>query len=123
MPKTQAPPPQTPNRSVERLFTIPVSSLDHIDHAVTDEECAARGQTNRGEFRAICGTSFLPSAMEDAPGRSCPRCRALLQEAHRPVQRATCGAARKASKRGLVSRLRTRHAKCRQSASSMTRDA
>ncbi len=58
----------------ERLFTTWVTSLDRIDHAVTDEEYAVRLFENRGVFVAVCGTEFLPGPMESAPGPPCLRC-------------------------------------------------
>jgi len=63
----------------DRLFTVPVTSLTHIDHQVTDEECAARGPENRGDFRAVCGVSFLPGPMEGPPGKQCPSCNAIVR--------------------------------------------
>lgn len=66
----------------ERLFTTWVTSLDCVDHAVTDEECAARLEEQRGGvFVAVCGTSFLPGPMEGAPGPPCGTCVDVLRNA------------------------------------------
>jgi hypothetical protein len=70
-----------------RLFTTWITSLDRVDHAVTDEECAVRGQENRSVFLALCGAGFLPGPMEDEPGLPCPRCTALLQARSAPRDR------------------------------------
>lgn len=62
-----------------RLFTTWVTSLDGVDHAVTDEECTVRLLENRGVFVAVCGAVFLPGPMEGEPGPPCPRCVAFLR--------------------------------------------
>jgi hypothetical protein len=62
-----------------RLFTTWVTSLDCVDHAVTDEECTVRLIVNRGEFVAVCGAVFLPGPMEGEPEPPCPRCVAFLR--------------------------------------------
>lgn len=79
---------------VGRLFTTWITSLDGVDHAVTDEECAARLAAARGWFLAVCGAEFLPGPMEDAPAPPCRRCVAFLR-AH-------------AEMRGVSERLATR---------------
>lgn len=63
----------------ERLFTTWITSFSRVDHAVTDEECAARASANRGAFLAVCGVAFLPAPMEQAPGLPCHRCVAYLR--------------------------------------------
>lgn len=58
-----------------RLFTIRVTALfPDVDHAVTDEEMAARNEENRGDYRALCGAVFLPAPSTRGPGRWCPEC-------------------------------------------------
>lgn len=50
------------------MFTTWITSLDSIhrsDHAVTDEEYAARLAENRSVFQAVCGAGFLPRPMEE----------------------------------------------------------
>lgn len=42
-----------------------------VDHAVTDEEMAARSVENRGEYRALCGAVFLPAPDDWPPGQRC----------------------------------------------------
>jgi hypothetical protein len=64
--------------TASRLFTTWVTSLDRVDHAVTDEECTARLIENRGAFVAVCGAEFLPGPMEGAPEPPCSRCVGLL---------------------------------------------
>jgi len=65
----------------ERLFTTWVTSLDQVDHAVTDEEFAARLIEGRGVFVAVCGMSFLPGPMEGVPGPPCGSCVDVVQNA------------------------------------------
>lgn len=72
--------------TAERLFTTWITSLDRVDHAVTDEECAARLAEARGSFRAVCGLAFLPGAMEEEPQPPCRRCVARL---HTRVEKQT----------------------------------
>lgn len=58
-----------------RLFTILVTAYyPSVEHAVSDEEMAARNTENRGEFRAVCGAVFLPAPSTRAPGGRCPAC-------------------------------------------------
>jgi hypothetical protein len=58
-----------------RLFTIWVTAYyPNVEHAVTDEEMAARNAENRGEFRALCGAVFLPAPSTRPPGGRCPTC-------------------------------------------------
>ena len=73
--------------TASRLFTTWVTSLDRVDHAVTDEECTARMIQNRGEFAAVCEAEFLPGPMEVEPGPPCPRCVEFLLNASRASQR------------------------------------
>lgn len=72
----------------ERLFTTWVTSLDGVDHAVTDEEFAARLAENRGVFVAVCGKSFLPGPMEGAPGPPCGPCADVVRKAADALQEA-----------------------------------
>jgi hypothetical protein len=59
----------------KRVFFIWVSAhFPHVDHAVTDEEMAARSAENRGEYRAVCGAVFLPAPDDRPPLRACPEC-------------------------------------------------
>lgn len=61
-----------------RLFTAWYTSLtDRADHAVTDEEFAAR----RSEPVALCGVAVGCTPMEWASGPRCPRCAAELAAA------------------------------------------
>lgn len=62
-----------------RVFTTWITSLDRVDHAVTDEECAARLAENRGVFQAVCGDSFLPGPMEGPAADPCGRCVRFLR--------------------------------------------
>lgn len=56
------------------LFTTWMTSMDGVDHAVTDEEFTAR----RPEPAAVCGVVILLAPMEWEPGPHCPRCVAYL---------------------------------------------
>lgn len=73
-------------RSAELRFTW-ITAFGHgVDHAVTDEEAVA----SRGEYRAMCGTVFLPAAMERPPMPPCPWCMARVR-AHLQAQGAREG--------------------------------
>jgi hypothetical protein len=50
-----------------------------VDHAVSDEESAARNVENRGEYRALCGAVFLPAPSSRPPGPACPACDRFLR--------------------------------------------
>lgn len=93
-----------PQEDVHRLYTVPVTSLEHVEHEVTDEECVARSRENRGIFRALCGTSFLPSPIEEAPGRQCFSCDAIIRAAIRRSMMAKSRPSEAASS-GFISRL------------------
>jgi hypothetical protein len=57
-----------------RLFTTWLTSADHVDHAVADEEFTAHSP----EPETVCGMVVLLAAMEAPPGDRCPRCVAFL---------------------------------------------
>jgi hypothetical protein len=64
----------------KRVFSIRVTAFSpHVDHAVTDDEMAARSDECRGEYRAVCGAIFLPAPDVWAPGRFCPGCVRVLR--------------------------------------------
>lgn len=64
----------------ERMFSIRVTAFcPRVDHAVTDDEMAARTAECRGEYRAVCGAVFLPAPDVWAPGRFCPDCARVLR--------------------------------------------
>jgi hypothetical protein len=95
-----------------RLFTTWVTSLDRVDHAVTDEECTARLIHNRGVFAAVCGAEFLPGPMEREPGPPCPRCVGFLLDAGKASQRPSEPSEspeRVRTRRSWLSRLAGRH--------------
>lgn len=59
-----------------RIFTTWfTSSVDGLDHAVTDEEFAE----HRPEPEAVCGVVIMLTPMECPPGQRCPRCVAFLR--------------------------------------------
>jgi hypothetical protein len=63
-----------------RIFFIWVSAhYPLVDHAVTDEEMAARTIENRGEYRAVCGAVFLPAPDDRPPAPCCPACVQLVR--------------------------------------------
>src|SRR6266545_6789780 len=64
----------------ERVFCIWVTALlPKVDHAVTDEEMAARNTESRGQYRALCGAQFLPAPDDQPPGQTCPECARFLR--------------------------------------------
>lgn len=64
----------TGSRAPGRLFTTWLTSVDRVDHAVTDEEFTE----HTPEPEAVCGAVILLAPMEWAPGPHCPRCLAFL---------------------------------------------
>ncbi len=58
----------------EKIFTTWLTSTDRIDHAVADEEFAARSP----EPGAVCGAVITLAPMETPPGPRCARCSAFL---------------------------------------------
>jgi hypothetical protein len=78
--------------TTDRIFFIWVSAhYPTVDHAVTDEEMAARNTECRGEYHAVCGAAFLPARDDRPPAPCCPACvrlvraRATLPEVERPL--------------------------------------
>lgn len=63
-----------------RDFTRWITCVDGVpvDHAVTDEDMTA-GLNGRNEFRAVCGTRFLPAPMIEVSQRPCERCLLYLR--------------------------------------------
>lgn len=91
-------------------YTVWITSLENVDHVVTDEENATAARDNRGTRHAICGTEFRPAAMATPPGWTCRNCLTICQvqaRAHRARQISGGAAARASGKRGrrLVPRL------------------
>ena len=69
----------------KRVFFIRVTALfPDVDHAVTDEEMAARNVEGRGEYRALCTAVFLPAPDDRPPGQPCPACEKTLREKQTP---------------------------------------
>jgi hypothetical protein len=80
-----------------RVFFIWVSAQDPaVDHAVTDEEMAARNTEGRGDYRAVCGVAFLPAPDDQPPYSTCPACVAVLPQPlrRRRNRKRGCGAKR-----------------------------
>lgn len=66
--------------TTQRLFVIRVTAYHPaVDHAVTDEETAARNAERRGEHRAVCGAVLLPASLDQPPGQRCPACRLIVR--------------------------------------------
>jgi hypothetical protein len=64
-----------------RVFFIWVSAQEPtVDHAVTDEEMAARNAEGRGDYRALCGAAFLPAPDDQPPYAECPACLTFLRQ-------------------------------------------
>ena len=63
-----------------RLFTTwHTSSVDGLDHAVTDEEMATGLGKHAGRYAAVCGHELLATLMSSPPGARCPRCVAYVR--------------------------------------------
>ena len=61
--------------ATERIFFTWITAYyPVVDHAVTDEEMAARNTESRGEYRALCGAVFLAAPDHRPPGSCCPAC-------------------------------------------------
>lgn len=70
------------------LFTTWITAdEDRRDHAVTDEAVDFRWKSRNPAYKAVCGYSVWPIAMESPPGPYCPRCLAYLRS--RATQYAT----------------------------------
>jgi hypothetical protein len=68
------------NISKGRLFYIWITSNGvNEDHAVTDEENAARLNEGRTIYIAVCGDEFIAADMKEPPGRPCARCNIIVQ--------------------------------------------
>jgi len=64
-----------------RLFFIWVTANGaHEDHAVTDEENAARLQVGRAAYVGLCGDEFLGADMREPPGVKCARCSVIVDQ-------------------------------------------
>lgn len=58
----------------ERLYTTWLTSVDGMDHAVTDEMMAAGVRSCRGQFSTVCQDVVTAAFLVVPPGRRCPRC-------------------------------------------------
>ncbi|MFC0540456.1 hypothetical protein [Kutzneria chonburiensis] len=58
----------------DRIFMTWLTSMDRVDHAVTDEEF----HDNRPEPEAVCGDVITLAPMETPSGPRCVRCAAFL---------------------------------------------
>jgi hypothetical protein len=54
------------------------STVDGVDHAVTDTAMATGLAARRGLFLASCGTGIAAAAMVTPPGQRCMRCQAFI---------------------------------------------
>lgn len=73
----------------EVFYTSWITSLDNVDHLVTDRENATGARENRGTRQAVCGAEFRPGPMEIPPGWTCRDCLRVCQahaRAHRALQ-------------------------------------
>jgi hypothetical protein len=62
------------------LFTTwHTSSVDGLDHAVTDEDLTNGTGKRAGRYAAVCGHEVLATLMSNPPGTRCPRCVAYLR--------------------------------------------
>lgn len=67
--------------SAGRLFFIWVTENgSHEDHAVTDEENAARTERHSATYVALCGDEFIAADMREAPGARCARCAVIVEQ-------------------------------------------
>jgi hypothetical protein len=56
---------------------------------VTEDAFAAGRAAGRGEYQALCGPVFTPTAMIAPPGRRCPECWDILAVSHQAAAPAT----------------------------------
>jgi hypothetical protein len=70
--------PAAPPKSTRTWFIWVKVLNDDLDHAVTDEEMTVGRTPRRGHLRSVCGTTFVPAAMEEEPGLPCTRCGSAL---------------------------------------------
>ena len=62
------------------FFTWITSNASCDEHAVTDEENAARMRSNSSDFVALCGAEFVAADMRVPPGVRCGRCSVIVQQ-------------------------------------------
>lgn len=70
-----------------RLFTTWLTSVDGVDHAVTDEDMAAGVNALDGRFPAVCAEIVTAASLLVPPGNRCPRCRAVVAPSDRVGER------------------------------------
>lgn len=58
----------------KRLFTTWLTSVDGVDHAITDEMMAVGVRSCRGQFTTVCQDIVTAAFLVVPPGRRCPRC-------------------------------------------------
>ncbi|HWC82484.1 MAG TPA: hypothetical protein VG756_21240 [Pseudonocardiaceae bacterium] len=62
------------SRTGSRLFTTWLTSVDGVDHAITDEMMAAGIQSCTGRFAAVCREIVTAAFLIAPPGKRCPYC-------------------------------------------------
>jgi hypothetical protein len=67
----------------DALFTTWVTSVNGIDHAVTDENVAAGINALDGRFPAVCAEIVMAAFLVMPPGSQCPRCREVVAHSGR----------------------------------------
>lgn len=65
--------------TVVRRHLTWVTSLDGLEHAVTDAAMVAGMAAGAGEYAAVCGVVALSDAMTAPPGSCCPVCSARVR--------------------------------------------
>jgi hypothetical protein len=56
------------------------SSLDGMDHGVTEEDAVQVMRAGNGVYPAVCGAWFPPMSMMTPPRPPCPNCRRIVEQ-------------------------------------------
>lgn len=99
-----------PEAGRQYWYTTWITSLDNVDHVVTDEENVVCAREKRGTRRAVCGVEFRPGPMDAPPGWTCRACQEICRinaRAHRAEKLTTESRkrARRSPRQRVTSRL------------------
>lgn len=61
-------------------YAVLVTSIDDIDHWVTEDNMSAGMEAGIGQYVTMCGESITHAALVEPPGRMCQRCATLMRQ-------------------------------------------
>ncbi|MGH3816621.1 MAG: hypothetical protein ACRDRE_02450 [Pseudonocardiaceae bacterium] len=102
----RAPPRDVTVAVPRRRYTIRMTARlgAQVEHEVTEDAFAAGRAAGQGEYQALCGPVFTPTAMVAPPGPPCPECRDILA-ASRQATASTTSRRPRHRRPGLLRRL------------------